>query len=136
MQITKIVFIISEIPYFPHTPQLLTDLQQFHLNKTRFFNQLGFFLLYFVYAAIDILSTQLGNPFLRKSGSNSISSQHGQGLSPAGGGSGARPHHLKSVPPHLTFGPRLLHTSNTVFKKCGPSIWFLPPPAAKSWRRA
>jgi len=86
MQITKIVFIISEIPYFPHTPQLLTDLQQFHLNKTRFFNQLGFFLLYFVYAAIDILSTQLGNPFLRKSGSNSISSQHGQGLSPAGGG--------------------------------------------------
>jgi len=31
------------------------------------------------------------------------------------GASGARPPHLKSVPPNFTFGPRLLHTSNTVF---------------------
>jgi len=29
--------------------------------------------------------------------------------------SGARPPHLKSVTPHFTFGPWLLHTSNTVF---------------------
>jgi len=49
------------------------------------------------------------------------------------GASGARPHHLKSVPPHFTFVPWLLHTSNTVFLKSGhpsgfyPSIWFLAP---------
>jgi len=54
----------------------------------------------------------------------------------SGGASGALP-----GAPHFTFGPRLLHTSNTVFFKCGPS-WFLAPPsgsfppAAKSWRRA
>ena len=44
--------------------------------------------------------------------------------------------------PHFTFDPWLLHTSNTVFQKCGPllgfgpSLWFLASPAAKSWRRA
>jgi len=32
--------------------------------------------------------------------------------------------------------PLLLHTSNTVFLKCGTPFWFLAPPAAKSWRRA
>jgi len=30
--------------------------------------------------------------------------------------------------PHFTFGPRLLHASNTLFLKCGPSFWFLAPP--------
>jgi len=34
---------------------------------------------------------------------------------------------LKSVLPHFTFGPRLLHTSNTVFWKCCPLFWFLAP---------
>ena len=52
------------------------------------------------------------------------------------GASGARHLHLKSVPPHFTFGPWLLHTSNTVFFKCGSPVWFLAPPIAKSWRRA
>ena len=69
---------------------------------------------------------------------------HGEGPSPAQGrGSGARPPHLKSVPPISRLAHRLLHTSNTVFKKCGSPCWFLappsgfwPPPAAKSWRRA
>ena len=27
--------------------------------------------------------------------------------------------------PHFTFGPRLLHTSNTVFLKCAPPFWTL-----------
>ena len=31
--------------------------------------------------------------------------------------------------PHFTFGPRLLHTSNIVFEKCGPPFWFLAPPS-------
>ena len=49
------------------------------------------------------------------------------------GASGTRPPHLKSVPPFSRLAPRLLHISNTVFKKCGPhlffcpSIWFLAP---------
>jgi len=29
--------------------------------------------------------------------------------------------------PHFTLAPRLLHTSNTVFLKCGPPLWFLAP---------
>ena len=33
------------------------------------------------------------------------------------------------------FVPRLLHTSNNVFKKCASLVVFAPP-AAKSWRRA
>jgi len=37
------------------------------------------------------------------------------GSSPAGGASGARHPHLKSVPPISRLAPRLLHTSNTVF---------------------
>jgi len=51
---------------------------------------------------------------------------YGAGSSPAGR-SGARPPHLKSVPPHFTFAPRLLHTSNTVFFKFGPPSGFWPP---------
>jgi len=39
-------------------------------------------------------------------------------------------------PPISRLAPWLLHTSNTVFLKCGPSFWFLAPPAAISWRRA
>jgi len=31
--------------------------------------------------------------------------------------------------PHFRFGPWLLHTSNTVFLKCGPPFWFLAPPS-------
>jgi len=63
------------------------------------------------------------------------------GPSPVGGPMVPGPH-LKSVPPHFTFGPWLLYTSNTAFKKCAPpsGFWPLPlvfgPPAAKSWRRA
>ena len=30
-------------------------------------------------------------------------------------------------PPISRFTPRLLHTSNSVFKKCGPPFWFLAP---------
>ena len=43
------------------------------------------------------------------------------------GASGARTPHLKSVPPISRLAHRLLHTSNTVFLKCGPSFWFLAP---------
>jgi len=35
--------------------------------------------------------------------------------------------HLKSVPTHFMFGLRLLHTSNIVFKKCGPPCAFWTP---------
>ena len=42
------------------------------------------------------------------------------------GGSGARSPHLKSVPPISRLAPCLLHTSNTVFWKCGPSSGFWP----------
>jgi len=45
----------------------------------------------------------------------------------SGGGSGARPPHMKSVPPISRFVPRLLHTSNTVFLKCAPPSGFWPP---------
>ena len=39
--------------------------------------------------------------------------------------------------PHLKLvTPRLPHTSNIVFKKCGPPFLFLSPPAATSWRWA
>jgi len=54
----------------------------------------------------------------------------------------ARTPHLKSVPSHFTVGPRLLHTSDAIFWKCGPPSGFWPlflvlaPPAGKSWRRA
>ena len=65
----------------------------------------------------------------------------GLGPSPAGGPVVPDPH-LKSVPPISRLAPRLLHTSNIVFFKCGPLSGFWPlllvfgPPAAKSWRRA
>ena len=35
--------------------------------------------------------------------------------------------HLKSVPSHFMFGPRLLHTSNIVFLKCAAPCGFWPP---------
>jgi len=38
-----------------------------------------------------------------------------------------RPPYLKSVPPVLCLAPRLLHTSNIVFEKCGPSLWLSSP---------
>jgi len=47
----------------------------------------------------------------------------------SGEASGAQPPHLKSVPPISRLTHRLLHTSNTVFKKCGPPFWFLVPPS-------
>jgi len=53
----------------------------------------------------------------------------------ASGAATGAPLHLKSVSAHFMFGPRLLHTSNIIFKKCAP-LWFLAPLAAKSWRRA
>ena len=45
------------------------------------------------------------------------------------GSSDAPPSHLKSVPSISCLARRLLHTSNTVFLKCGPPFWFLPPPS-------
>ena len=61
----------------------------------------------------------------------------------SGGGSGARPPHLKTVPPHLTFGPPVAANIQYCILKMwfpllvfGPSFWFLTPPATKSWRRA
>jgi len=42
------------------------------------------------------------------------------GPSPVGGQWCPAPH-LKYMPPNFMFDPRLLHTSNIVFKKCGPS---------------
>jgi len=47
----------------------------------------------------------------------------------ASGGQWCPATHLKSVPPISRLGPWLLHTSNTVFKKCGPLFWFLAPPS-------
>ena len=44
----------------------------------------------------------------------------------SGGASGARPHHLKSVPPISRLAPWLLHTSNTVFQKRSPPSGFWP----------
>ena len=45
--------------------------------------------------------------------------------------------------PHFTFPPPdVTYIQYCIFKMCptllvfGPSFWFLPPPAAKSWRRA
>jgi len=59
------------------------------------------------------------------------------------GGAGGAPHpHFKWVPPISGLTHRLLHTSNTVFQKCGPPSGFWPlllvfgPPAATSWRWA
>ena len=58
------------------------------------------------------------------------------------GSSGARPPHLKSVPPYFTFGPLVApYIQYSVLKMWppllvfGPSIWFLTNSAAKSWRR-
>ena len=60
----------------------------------------------------------------------------------SGGGSGARLPHLKSVPPHFTFGPPVAaYIQYCILRMCPPS-GSLPlhlvfgPPAAKSWRRA
>ena len=39
-------------------------------------------------------------------------------------------------PPISHLAPQLLHTSNTVFEKFGPTFWILALPAAKSWQRA
>ena len=65
------------------------------------------------------------------------------GPSPAGGGSDVRLPHLKSVPPHFTFGPLVAaYTQYSILKMWppllvfGPSFWFLALLAAKSWRRA
>jgi len=45
----------------------------------------------------------------------------------SGGGSGARPSHLKSVPPHFTFGPLVAaYIQYSVSKMCLP-LWFLAP---------
>jgi len=49
-----------------------------------------------------------------------------QGRRQQGGQWGPIPH-LKSVPPSSRLAHRLLHTSNTVFFKCGPSSGFRPP---------
>jgi len=35
--------------------------------------------------------------------------------------------HVKSVPPHFTFGPPVAEYINTVFLKCAPPFWFLAP---------
>ena len=52
------------------------------------------------------------------------------------GASGARPSHLKSVPPHFTFGPPVAaYIQYCILKMCSP-FCFLAPPAATSWRRA
>jgi len=45
----------------------------------------------------------------------------------SGGASGAWPSHLKYVPSQFKFGSLLLHTPNTVLKKCAPHVWFLTP---------
>ena len=44
----------------------------------------------------------------------------------ASGAATGAPLHLKSVSAHFMFGPRLLHTSNIISKKCAP-LWFLVP---------
>jgi len=50
--------------------------------------------------------------------------------------SGARPPHLKSVPPHFTFGHLVAaNIQYSIFKMFPPPFWFLVPPAV-SWRRA
>ena len=38
--------------------------------------------------------------------------------------------------PHFTFGPPVTAHINYCMLKMWPPFWFLPPPAAKSWRRA
>ena len=49
------------------------------------------------------------------------------GSSSAGGGSGARPPYLKSVPPHFRFGPPVAaYIQYCILKMC-PSFWFLAP---------
>ena len=60
----------------------------------------------------------------------------------SGRASGARPPHLKYVPPHFTFGPRVAaYIQYSILKMC-PPFWILAPPSgfgpptAKSWRRA
>jgi len=45
----------------------------------------------------------------------------------SGEASGSRLPHLKSVPPISRLAPRLQHTSNTVFLKCGPPFGFWSP---------
>jgi len=50
--------------------------------------------------------------------------------------SGARLLIWNRCPPISRLAPRLLHTSNTVFQKFGPTFCFLATPAAKSWRQA
>jgi len=54
----------------------------------------------------------------------------------SGGASGARPPHLKSVPPISRLAPWLLHTSNTVFLKCAAPSVFWPPLLLCPGRRA
>ena len=49
--------------------------------------------------------------------------------------SDARPPIWNRCNPISRLAHRLLHTSNTVFKKCAPLLFF-GPPAAKSWRQA
>ena len=62
--------------------------------------------------------------------SNSVS-----GSSPAGGHWRPDPH-LKSVPPHFTFGPPVPTYIQYCILKMWPPFWFLAPPAAKFWWRA
>ena len=59
----------------------------------------------------------------------------------SGGASGARPHHLKSVPPFHVWPPGCCIHPIQYFKNVPPLLvsgpsYFLAPPAAKSWRRA
>jgi len=46
-----------------------------------------------------------------------------------GGASGARPPHLKSVPPHFTFGPLVATYIHYCIFKMWPLFWFLAPPS-------
>ena len=64
------------------------------------------------------------------------------GPSPAGGPVVPGPPHLKSVPPHVTFGPPVAAYIQYCILKIWPPLLvfghscFLAPPAATSWRRA
>jgi len=55
----------------------------------------------------------------------------------SGGASGARPPHLRSVPPHFTFGPPVATYIQYCILKMwppllvfDPSFWFLAPPSS------
>ena len=45
----------------------------------------------------------------------------------SGGACGARPSHLKSVPPHFTFGPPVVVYIQYCILKMWPPFWFLAP---------